>query len=124
MEETRQLTVLIVDDEELIRESIAYAFDREGFKTLSASNGNEAFEFIQSEKIDLVISDYQMPECDGPSLLRRMREDLCTVPFIFISGGRNLSRSEYSKLGAQKFLQKPFDYKDLHYSALEILGLC
>jgi DNA-binding NtrC family response regulator len=123
MEERKQVTVLIVDDEEPIRDAIAFDFNRSGFKILFAENGNQAFELVQSEKVDLVISDLQMPECDGVSLLRKMRQAEFTIPFIFISGGLTLTESECMKLGAQKFLPKPFDYKELHHSALEILGL-
>jgi YesN/AraC family two-component response regulator len=123
MKEGRQITVLIVDDEEMIRDAIAFDFNRKGFKILSAENGNQAFEFIQNEKVDLVISDLQMPVCDGVALLRKTRDALSTVPFIFISGGKVLTESECTKLGAQKFMLKPFDYKDLHNSVLEILGL-
>jgi two-component system OmpR family response regulator len=123
MEEAKQVTVLIVDDEELIRDAIAFDFRRRGFKVLFAENGNQAFKFFQSEKVDLVISDFQMPECDGASFLRKMRETGSETPFIFISGGAHLTASECLRLGAQKFLAKPFDYQDLHHQALEILGL-
>jgi YesN/AraC family two-component response regulator len=123
MHEGRQVTVLIVDDEEMIRDAIAFDFNRKGFRILSAGNGNQAFEFIQNEKIDLVISDLQMPECDGVSLLLKTRETLSTIPFIFISGGKVLTEFECTELGVQKFMLKPFDYKDLHNSVLKILGL-
>jgi DNA-binding response OmpR family regulator len=123
MEQSRQITILIVDDEEILREAIALDFVRRGFNVLSAENGNQAFELIQREKIDLVISDLKMPECDGPSLLRKVRAKQHTPPFIFISGGANLNESDRALLSSQKFIQKPFDYKVLQNTALEMLGL-
>jgi DNA-binding NtrC family response regulator len=123
MGEIKQFTVLIVDDEEALREAIVFDFHRNGFRVFSASNGNEAFEFIQKEKIDLVISDIQMPECDGHSLLKQVRAINDDTPFIFISGGTILSQAECAKLGAQKFLAKPFDYGALQNVVCEVLGL-
>jgi DNA-binding NtrC family response regulator len=123
MKEGKQFTILVVDDEELIRETIAADFHRKGFKVLTAENGNRAFEFIITQPIDLVISDVQMPECDGPALLKKTQETKPSLPFIFMSGGSTITEAECLRMGARKFLMKPFDFKALQSSALKILGL-
>ena len=114
----KDLKVLIVDDEEGIREILEYMFLDFGIAVDSCENGNIAFQKIQENIYDLVLSDIQMPELTGPDLLQLIRQDesLAQPKMIFITGGINVQNTdkyqEVFKL-CNGFVDKPFDEKDL-----------
>ena len=108
---TQKRTVLIVDDEDLIRELLADALSGD-FNILSARDGEEAlrlFEQHQSE-IALVITDLIMPKMRGDALAERLRELSPTLPIVFISGyEREIETDALLAKGRAAFLPKPFD---------------
>jgi two-component system, OmpR family, response regulator len=77
-------TILIVDDEANIRDVVQYALAREGFSTKSAADGRQALALLEEGAIDLVILDILMPELDGLSVCRKIREG-SALPIIFLS---------------------------------------
>lgn len=102
-------TVLIVDDEEEIRELIRKYLDREGILSLECSNGVEAISCLQNNKIDLVILDIMMEDKDGFEVVTELRKFNASVPVIFLSA----RQEEYDKvlglgLGADDYVTKPF----------------
>lgn len=80
-------TVLVVEDERSLREAIADVLRFREFKVLEAKNGREGFELALSKHPDLILLDQIMPEMDGMSALRRIREDKwgANVPVIFLT---------------------------------------
>ena len=124
MEDLRKYTLLVVDDEEILRNLIVFDFERKGFNVLSAENGIQAFELVKANKIDLVISDLRMPEGDGMRLLDNIQESGRAIPsVIFITGFADVTEAECLAKGAKKVFSKPFDRKVLMSSVLEVLGL-
>jgi CheY-like chemotaxis protein/two-component sensor histidine kinase len=111
-------TVLIAEDSRTSRELLNTMIKREGFKTILAENGIEAFELMKSQQnsIDMVITDYIMPEMNGDELCIKIRQDLGnkTVPIIFLSG---LTERKYIlkifKSGASDYIVKPFAKEEL-----------
>jgi two-component system OmpR family response regulator len=67
-------TVLVADDESHIRDVVQYALEREGYRVLCAGDGRAALELLKREAVDLVVLDILMPELDGLSVCRRIRE--------------------------------------------------
>jgi two-component system cell cycle sensor histidine kinase/response regulator CckA len=112
---TGQGTILLVEDEEGLRALNARGLSSRGYTVLEASNGVEAIEaFARHGHVDLVVSDVVMPEMDGPTLLKELRQRDPNVKIIFVSGyaeeafSRNLpSQEQYA------FLAKPFTLKQL-----------
>jgi two-component system cell cycle sensor histidine kinase/response regulator CckA len=112
---TGQGTILLVEDEEGLRALNARGLSSRGYTVLEASNGVEAIEaFTRHGHVDLVVSDVVMPEMDGPTLLKELRQRDPNVKIIFVSGyaeeafSRNLpSQEQYA------FLAKPFTLKQL-----------
>jgi PAS domain S-box-containing protein len=108
--------VLLVEDEDAVRSFAARALQTRGYTVHQASNGAEALEVWEEigGKVDLVVSDVVMPEMDGPTMLKALREHDAALKIIFMSGyaedafKRNLDEKE--EFG---FLQKPFDLKQL-----------
>ena len=121
----KRFGVLIVDDENELRDAIVFDFKRKGFTVYSAENGIKAIELIKSNKIDLVISDIQMPECDGLALLERIRSIVTREPpsVIFITGFTDVTVEKCLARGAVKVFGKPFDRKELMKCALTTIGV-
>jgi len=109
----QQPTIVVCDDEELIRWSLCEHFAEEGFHTVAASNGEECITAVQENAPQLVLMDLKMPVMDGLTALRTLREKGYDVPVIVITahGGVD-SAIEATKLGASGYLAKPFDLRE------------
>lgn len=106
--------VLVVDDEANMRRVLEIMLARRGFKSDSAANGREAFEFLREQSVDLVISDLRMPEMNGIELLKQLRASGNEVPLIMITAqGTIESAVEAMRLGACDYLLRPFDVDTL-----------
>ena len=106
--------LLIVDDEEGIRESLALAFEIEGYPVYSACDGAEALEQIQKHKIDIVISDIRMPNKDGIALLQEIRKHDPSVPIVLLmSAYTEFTEQDLKRMGASTLLRKPIDLDTL-----------
>jgi DNA-binding NtrC family response regulator len=124
LENFSDYTVLIVDDEEALRDSIAFDFNRKGFQVLTAENGRAAFELVKEKKIHLVISDIRMSGGDGMKLLDEIKRRDPLVPcVILITGFADVTEAECLSRGARQVISKPFDRKVLMKSALEAMGI-
>jgi two-component system response regulator ChvI len=106
--------IAIVDDEENIRETVAFALRREGWLAEGFSDGLDAWEEFQRELPNLVILDIIMPRMDGLELCRRLRGKSETLPIIFLtSKDEELDRVLGLELGADDYLCKPFSMREL-----------
>src|SRR6187551_110755 len=76
--------ILVVDDEEILREMIEFNLRREGYEVMLASDGEEALEFARAFGPDLIILDIMLPVIDGLQVLRTLRQD-STVPILLLS---------------------------------------
>jgi YesN/AraC family two-component response regulator len=104
----KNLRILIVDDEVIIRETLRELLEIEGASVVEADNGNTAFALIQKRKFDLIISDVRMPVCSGTDLLKKIRAyDKKAPEIILISGFTDLTNEKAMDLGASGFLMKP-----------------
>jgi CheY-like chemotaxis protein len=105
-------TILIVDDEEPVRELVAVLLQDGGYRTLQAIHGAQALELMANEHPDLVIADVMMPVLNGADLCRRLkaRPDTRAIPVILMSAAGR--RSAHSA-GSDAFLGKPFDLAEL-----------
>jgi len=109
--------LLLVDDEPGVLESVkAYLEYDDNFKVQTATNVNEAWELLQQEQPDLVISDVMMPQVDGYQFLKKLREDprFQTLPVIFLTArGMTSDRIQGYQAGCDAYLPKPFDPDEL-----------
>lgn len=113
---TGSATVLIVDDDDMVRSVAKRQLDRLGYRVLEASNGQEALDVIAVERggVDIVISDVVMPEMDGPAFLKAVRPLHPELKIIFVSGHTNDAfREAMGDDGSFAFLQKPFSLPKL-----------
>jgi two-component system, cell cycle sensor histidine kinase and response regulator CckA len=116
VDDTGQGTILLVEDEEGLRGLNARGLASRGYSVLEAGNGVEAIEVLERHggKIDLVVSDVVMPEMDGPTLLKELRQRNAELKIIFVSGYAEEAFAKSLPEGGQfAFLPKPFTLKQL-----------
>lgn len=115
MTEKKDITILLIDDEEDILELIEEEFNFHGYKTLTATCGNDAVKILADQSVDVVVSDYKMPNGNGMVVLdfvNKMEESV-RPDFFFVSGQADVSIQEAIEAGAKKFFSKPFDLEEL-----------
>ena len=106
--------ILIVDDEQSYRQLLSLVFEGDGHTIRTAMNGREALAAIQEEPADVVISDVKMPDMDGIQLLGSVRETQPDLGVILMTAFASVETArEAFKLGADDFIQKPFDVEEL-----------
>jgi two-component system cell cycle sensor histidine kinase/response regulator CckA len=118
-------TILLVEDEDPVRLFGSRALRNKGYKVLEAKNGDAALEVMKSapEPIDLVISDVVMPQRDGPSLIREVRERFPDMKVIFISGyAEDQFRESLAREPGIHFLPKPFSLDQLAGKVKDVLA--
>ena len=107
-------SLLIADDEKNIRSGLELAFEDEGYTVVTAADGKEAWEKLQKNAIDLVITDLRMPEMDGYELLKRISAAYPTLPVIVLTGHGTIETAvETMRDGAVDFFTKPVDIDKL-----------
>ena len=106
-------TILLVDDEQHIIDLAKMYLEKEGFKIIEANDGRRALTTIASEKPALVVLDLMLPEVDGWEVCRRVRAD-SDVPIIMLTArGDDIDRIVGLELGADDYLTKPFNPREL-----------
>ena len=111
---SKKLKILFVDDDPMSREVMQSILEKYEFEVMVCNDGMEAKEAIDHNHMDLIISDYKMPNMDGLQLLKVLREEGRDIPFILITGYGSIdSTMEAIKLGTVEYLTKPFDPKEI-----------
>src|ERR671912_72619 len=106
--------LLIVDDEPGMRQLLSHVFGRAGHSVRAAENGTKALELLRAEPADLIISDVKMPDMSGIELLRAVRGFLPDAGVVMMTAFATVETArEAFKLGADDFIQKPFDVDEL-----------
>jgi len=114
--------ILVVDDEEAIREVVATLLEAQGYECKVVSNGRLALEEFQADSHDLVVSDIVMPEMDGLKLLERVRAHDGDVPVIMVTAMHDISTAlEAIRRGAYDYILKPFEKDQLYLSVRRAL---
>jgi phosphate regulon transcriptional regulator PhoB len=106
--------ILLVDDEEMIVESIEYALLQEGYEVVRASNGQEALQQVQLTKPNLIVLDLMLPQLSGLEVCRLLRREHNDVPIIMLTAkGEEIDRVIGLEVGADDYLIKPFSLREL-----------
>lgn len=111
-------TILVIEDEQTVRESILDLLEAEGFHGIGGENGNVGVQLAHAHHPDLILCDVQMPDLDGFSVLTQLRQspETAGIPFIFLTARTTKSDVRYGMdLGADDYLTKPC-------TATELLG--
>ena len=116
-------TILLVEDEHMVRTVTERGLTRHGYKVMSASNGEDALELLAGgEHVDLLISDVVMPVMDGPTMVRAARKDWPDLPILFMSGYAEEQLRKSIDIDNVAFLPKPFSMIELAEAVRSVLG--
>lgn len=116
--------ILVVDDEELIRWSLARGLQREGYRILTAGSGEEALRTVQKEALDLVLLDLRLPDIHGLEVLRAIKAGDRRIPVIILTACSDAKSQEAAlEAGACDYIAKPFNLEEVKGSIREALAL-
>ncbi|MGA8019740.1 MAG: response regulator [Desulfobacterales bacterium] len=107
-------SILIVDDDEIIREVLSHGFARYGFTVFKAENATDAWILFNSEHIDYVVTDIWMPGLNGMDLSRRIKKQSPFTKIALMTGGKTEGVKELIEDGTvDHFFWKPFDIQNI-----------
>ena len=110
------MNIMTVDDSRAVRLTVALALKQAGHRVVEAASGEDALELLKTEKVDLIISDFNMPGMDGSQLVRLVKAnpDYMAIPVIMLTTENSKGRlSEAKEAGAMGWMNKPFKTEHL-----------
>lgn len=111
-------TVLIIDDESIVRLMLRDCLESQGHRVLEASDGAEGLQVFEGAPVDVVVTDIVMPEKEGIETILELKRRSANIGIIAISGGGRIAATDFlriaKRLGADHTLQKPFPLQALH----------
>ena len=120
----KKAQLLIIDDELSIRELLDILFTQDGYEVQTAGSAEEGFDIVKRKKVDLVLSDLNLPKMSGLDLLRRLKEEKIECDFIMMTAyGSTESAVEAMKEGASNYVLKPFSNEELRLVVQRALGV-
>ena len=120
--ESRPARILVVDDEESIRELLRLVLTGEGYSVFTANSGEEAIEYLEAQRFDLVITDLVMPGVNGVEVLRAAKRIDPNYPVMVITGHPSVEAvTKLMRLGAGDYLTKPFNIDVLRVTVAKLL---
>lgn len=117
--------ILVVDDSAAIRQSVTFVLQQEGYEIVEASDGAEGLEIIKANPVDMVVSDVNMPNMDGITMVAKIREiaDFKFIPIIILTTeSQNSKMDEGKAAGATGWIVKPFTSEKLLTVVKKLLG--
>ncbi|MFA6029078.1 MAG: response regulator transcription factor [Elusimicrobiota bacterium] len=124
---TKELTVLVADDEPVVLSILSRCLSAPGRRVVQAADGREALDAVFAEKPDLVILDLCMPRLSGSTVCRALRENASTrdIPILVLTGlGGEHTEVELLEMGADDYLSKPFDIDELRARVAALVRRC
>ncbi len=107
-------TILIIDDDRLVRESLDIHLNEVGFSVISADRGDDGVKKFKEKPADIIILDIRLPDMDGLTILRSIRDDDKNIPVIIITAFSDMHTTiQAMKLGADEYIHKPIDIDEL-----------
>ncbi len=106
-------TILVVEDEVTLNETLVYNLERQGYTVASAMDGHDALKKARSLKPDLIVLDIMLPGLDGLEITRILRKEANTPILILTAQGEEIDRVLGLELGADDYMPKPFSMREL-----------
>jgi DNA-binding response OmpR family regulator len=105
--------ILVVDDEQLITDSLSYSMKREGLNVVTVADGLSALKAVEELKPDLIVLDLMLPDISGFEVCRRLRTFTTTPVIMLTARGEEIDRVLGLEVGADDYLAKPFSFREL-----------
>ncbi len=118
--------ILVIDDDRHIVHILKRRLESLGFSVITARNGSQGVEMARNHRPDLIVSDFQMPICNGYEMAVELHRDEQTsdIPILMLTArGHKLSPSELIKTNIQAVMAKPFSARELIATVNEMLGM-
>ncbi len=106
--------ILVVEDEESLREALAYNLNKQGYAVTTAADGKTALSIARSENPDLILLDVMLPGLDGIEVCRQLRQTMATPIIMLTARDEVIDRVVGLEVGADDYLTKPFSMHELH----------
>jgi DNA-binding response OmpR family regulator len=113
MAQTVAKRILVVEDEDVIRETLRYNLAREGYVVIEAATGTEALSMARAERPDLILLDVMLPELSGLEVCRVLRQESSTPILMLTAKGTEVDKVVGLQLGADDYMTKPFSFNEL-----------
>jgi DNA-binding response OmpR family regulator len=114
--------ILLVEDDQMMMMVLGQALRRRGATAYSASNGEQALRVLETQKVNLVISDVQMPIMDGVELLKCIRLRYKDGPLVLLATGQaHVTEPQVLALGGSGIIHKPFNYNSFTQKVIDLL---
>ena len=108
------LTILVVEDDKKLCKLFCTVLSKNGYRTLSAGDGIEAWDLLNKEYVDLIISDIMMPNMDGYEFTKSLRETNCEIPILMVTAKEDFSAKRQGfLLGTDDYMVKPVDVNEM-----------
>jgi DNA-binding NtrC family response regulator len=118
-------SILVLDDDDLVRDVLQNALEREGHQVLAARDGRKGLEIVRSQPVDLAIVDIIMPEKGGIETIMEIHREFPGLKTVVITGKVNVDLEPFIRLtrqfGVRQLIQKPFDLRDVLGTVRQIL---
>ncbi|KAA3635297.1 MAG: response regulator [Calditrichaeota bacterium] len=122
-EYSKNITIVVCDDEEIVVSLVHDALEDDGYTIYTCTDSHECLDLINSEHIDLLISDIRMPKMNGIELAKKAREIHNELQIIFMTGYANLnSAKEAIKQGVSDYILKPFELHEIRQAVIKAVG--
>jgi DNA-binding response OmpR family regulator len=119
----RQMRILLVDDDEWIRDSLTLYFENEGCFLLAVETAEEALSALESQDCDIIIADYKLPDMDGIEFFKRIQDRFSQATKILISAfGNEELVSKARSIGVQDYIDKPFGTRAIVESLTRLIA--
>ncbi|HUI63359.1 MAG TPA: response regulator [Bacteroidota bacterium] len=117
--------IMVVDDSATVRKFVAASLTMQGFTVIPAVDGMDALEKLPAARVDLVVTDLNMPNMDGFELIRSLRENpqYSEVPVIILTSVSDSASKEAGvQLGVKSYLMKPFSLEKIQYEVSKYIS--
>ena len=116
------MKLLLIDDDEWIRDSLSLFFEGEGCCLLALETAEEALEALEDQNYDIIITDYRLPGINGLEFLKHIRsKNIDAMNILITAYGDDEVISEAKRLGVHDIINKPFDSKDIEASLARLI---
>lgn len=121
--ELEQMRILLIDDDEWIRDSLHVFFESEGCRIITVETAEEALAQLENSSFDIIFIDYMLPGMSGLEFIKRLREPMKAMKILITAYGSKQVLAEAIRIGIQDYIEKPFNTNAIEQSLARLLNV-